>query len=68
MLYVLTGFMYKGLTPHKFTPMTGVHNQVDYTARGSVFSTAMVYRKYLFVIKVSEALAVSHSGGMCKKL
>jgi hypothetical protein len=26
MLYASTGFTYRGLSPHKFTPMPGVHN------------------------------------------
>jgi len=25
----LTGFIYRGLSPHKFTPMPGVHNRFE---------------------------------------
>ena len=28
----LTGFRYRGLSPHKFTPMPGVHNGIHRTA------------------------------------
>jgi len=27
----LTGFTYRGLAPHKFTPMPGVHNRLQRT-------------------------------------
>ena len=29
---ILTGFTYRGLSPHKFTPMPGVHNALHLTA------------------------------------
>jgi hypothetical protein len=31
MFNILTGFTYRGLTPHKFTPMPGVHNLINRT-------------------------------------
>ncbi|MCG8531410.1 MAG: hypothetical protein MI749_12190, partial [Desulfovibrionales bacterium] len=31
MLYASTGFTYRGLAPHKFTPMPGVHKELDRT-------------------------------------
>ena len=37
-LNTLTGFMYRGLPPHKFTPMPGVHLSVQVTARAEAFS------------------------------
>ena len=40
----------------------GQNNRVDWTARVSVFSTAMVYLNYLFLIKETGTLAASHSG------
>jgi hypothetical protein len=32
-LLTLTGFTYRGLAPHKFTPMPGVHKRVKRTAK-----------------------------------
>jgi hypothetical protein len=32
MLNTLTGFTYRGLSPHKFTPMPGVHKALHWTA------------------------------------
>jgi len=29
MFNILTGFTYRGLTPHKLTPMPGVHNRLE---------------------------------------
>jgi hypothetical protein len=33
MFNILTGFTYRGLTPHKFTPMPGVHQTFHMTRR-----------------------------------
>jgi hypothetical protein len=32
MFLTLTGFRYRGLAPHKFTPMPGVHKPIHRTA------------------------------------
>jgi hypothetical protein len=34
MLLTWTGFTYRGLSPHKFTPVPGVHNELQPTACG----------------------------------
>jgi hypothetical protein len=39
------GFTYRGLSPHKFTPMPGVHNLVQGTARGMPPLTRSVGRQ-----------------------
>jgi hypothetical protein len=33
MFNILTGFTYRGLSPHKFTPVPGVHHQFQETLR-----------------------------------
>jgi hypothetical protein len=33
MFNILTGFTYRGLSPHKFTPVPGVHKQFQPTKR-----------------------------------
>jgi hypothetical protein len=40
---ILTGFTYRGLAPHKFTPMPGVHQRIQRIAKSVVpFAIAKV--------------------------
>ena len=43
MFSILTGFTYRGLAPHKFTPMLGVHQRIQRIAKNVVpFAIAKV--------------------------
>jgi hypothetical protein len=43
MFSILTGFTYRGLAPHKFTPMPGVHQRIQRIAKSVVpFAIAKV--------------------------
>jgi len=43
MFSLLTGFTYRGLAPHKFTPMPGVHQRIQRIAKSVVpFAIAKV--------------------------
>ena len=43
MFNILTGFTYRGLAPHKFTPMPGVHQRIQRIANSVVpFAIAKV--------------------------
>jgi len=54
MFNILTGFTYRGLTPHKFTPMPGVHNRIKTDARSSHrLCEALAYAE-----KIDEELVV----------
>jgi len=48
----LTGFMYRGLSPHKFTPVPGVpqSNQPDREHQSVVFSAKLSARRVISVL------------------
>ena len=44
-IFTLTGFTYRGLAPHKFTPMPGVHKRIHPTRPAIGFYGAYGYRE-----------------------
>ena len=57
---LLTGFTYRGLAPHKFTPMPGVHKRVNRTARVCFFLKVEKFLNYV--------LSINFFGNPCRPL
>jgi hypothetical protein len=43
---ILTGFTYRELSPHKFTPMPGVHNRIQQMAGSAAALTRQVHWRH----------------------
>jgi hypothetical protein len=56
----LTGFTYRGLAPHKFTPLPGVHNSMNPTPRiGLWFTRSLSAARVISTVKDRNNIAIN---------